>query len=243
MVSRGAGGTVTPGTSAQTKYAGYYSSNITISGDPDLIPANILSGKDIFGVSGTLQKKGSVSAYLNPIVFVDINKVISFVDGDGIWVRGSQGEANLYNPSGTVIKTVLFTPSSYIELRAVNVDRMFWYNTSSRAAYVTDKNGTVISSITSFFNSSRREPVCVMHTATDRLYMYTTNGSSSMMWIITLSGTEIYSANYGSSGRWLAVMPEGAITETAASSQYVSFISKSGTSVGISPSIFHHVFN
>lgn len=49
------GGTVTPGTSTQTKYSGYYSSNITISGDPDLIPANILSGKNIFGVTGTLK--------------------------------------------------------------------------------------------------------------------------------------------------------------------------------------------
>lgn len=54
MPNRGAGGTVTPGTTDQTKASGYYSSAITIKGDPNLIPANILSGKSIFGVAGSL---------------------------------------------------------------------------------------------------------------------------------------------------------------------------------------------
>lgn len=53
---RGAGGTVMPGTADQTKAAGYYSSAITIKGDPDLLPANILNGVDIFGVVGTAAK-------------------------------------------------------------------------------------------------------------------------------------------------------------------------------------------
>lgn len=55
MVNNGAGGTVTPGTSNQTKAAGYYSSAITITGDADLTAANIKSGVNIFGVVGTLQ--------------------------------------------------------------------------------------------------------------------------------------------------------------------------------------------
>lgn len=54
MANRGAGGTVTPGTTNVVKSAGYYSSDITILGDPDLIPGNILSGVNIFGVIGTL---------------------------------------------------------------------------------------------------------------------------------------------------------------------------------------------
>ncbi|MDH6674475.1 hypothetical protein M2277_005171 [Paenibacillus sp. LBL] len=54
MPNRGAGGTVTPGTTNQTKAAGYYSSLITILGDPDLISANIRAGVDIFGVIGSL---------------------------------------------------------------------------------------------------------------------------------------------------------------------------------------------
>jgi hypothetical protein len=54
MPNRGAGGTVTPGTSDIVKASGYYSSAITIKGDPNLISANILAGKTIFGVAGAV---------------------------------------------------------------------------------------------------------------------------------------------------------------------------------------------
>lgn len=47
--------TYTPGTTDQTIAAGQYLSGIqTIKGDADLIAANILKGKDIFGVVGTM---------------------------------------------------------------------------------------------------------------------------------------------------------------------------------------------
>lgn len=46
--------TITPGTTNQTISAGQYLSGAqTILGDANLIPANILSGKSIFGVNGT----------------------------------------------------------------------------------------------------------------------------------------------------------------------------------------------
>lgn len=54
MINRGGATTVTPSTSTQTKYSGYYSGNITISGDADLVASNIRSGKNIFGVAGSL---------------------------------------------------------------------------------------------------------------------------------------------------------------------------------------------
>ncbi|WP_059051988.1 tail fiber protein [Paenibacillus senegalimassiliensis] len=57
MPSRGAGGTVTPGPSNQTKAAGYYSSPITVLGDADLVPQNIRSGVDLFGVMGALEAR------------------------------------------------------------------------------------------------------------------------------------------------------------------------------------------
>ena len=44
--------TITPSASAQTLGAGYYD-KITINGDADLVAANIVSGKNIFGVNGT----------------------------------------------------------------------------------------------------------------------------------------------------------------------------------------------
>lgn len=48
--------TVTPGTSSQTAVAsGVYTTGvITVSGDSNLVAANILSGKSIFGVNGSL---------------------------------------------------------------------------------------------------------------------------------------------------------------------------------------------
>ena len=44
--------TITPSASTQTLGAGYYD-KITINGDADLVAANIVSGKNIFGVTGT----------------------------------------------------------------------------------------------------------------------------------------------------------------------------------------------
>ncbi len=57
MPNRGAGGTVTPSTANQSKPAGYYSSPITVLGDADLVPGNIRSGVDLFGVVGSIQPR------------------------------------------------------------------------------------------------------------------------------------------------------------------------------------------
>jgi len=57
MANRGVGGTITPGTTNQIKEAGYYSSTITIKGDDNLVAGNILSGKSIFGVAGSLAQR------------------------------------------------------------------------------------------------------------------------------------------------------------------------------------------
>jgi hypothetical protein len=53
IADRGGAQTVTPGTSNKTLSAGYYSGNITVAGSTDLVAANIISGKNIFGVAGT----------------------------------------------------------------------------------------------------------------------------------------------------------------------------------------------
>lgn len=53
---RGAGGTVTPGTTDQTKAAGRYTSAITIKGEPNLIAGNLPKDKTFFGIVGTLER-------------------------------------------------------------------------------------------------------------------------------------------------------------------------------------------
>ena len=63
MVNRGGAQTITPGTSNKTLNAGYYSGNITVAGDADLVAANIVSGKNIFGVTGTASTLKSSSNF------------------------------------------------------------------------------------------------------------------------------------------------------------------------------------
>ena len=53
--------TITPKASAQTLGAGYYD-KVTINGDADLVAANIVSGKNIFGVNGTAIVQTTVKA-------------------------------------------------------------------------------------------------------------------------------------------------------------------------------------
>ena len=53
IVSRGGAQTITPSTSNKTLNKGYYKGNITIKGDANLVSSNIISGKSIFGVSGS----------------------------------------------------------------------------------------------------------------------------------------------------------------------------------------------
>lgn len=98
MPNRGAGGTVTPGTTNQTKPAGYYSSPITVLGDPDLVPGNIRSGVDLFGVAGTLQPEFEASAYVD--VSIDefppgrhefIKDIITFPKGTKWFLFDSDG--------------------------------------------------------------------------------------------------------------------------------------------------------
>ena len=53
IVDRGGAQTITPGTSNKVLNKGHYKGNITVKGDVNLISSNIISGKSIFGVSGS----------------------------------------------------------------------------------------------------------------------------------------------------------------------------------------------
>ncbi|MBT2761791.1 hypothetical protein [Paenibacillus sp. ISL-20] len=49
---RGAGGTITPGTTNVTRQSGYYSSDIIVQGSAALVSGNIRKGVNLFGVTG-----------------------------------------------------------------------------------------------------------------------------------------------------------------------------------------------
>ena len=84
MPNHGAGGTVTPGTTNQTKPAGYYSGPITVLGDADLVPGNIRSGVDLFGVVGSLVPRffAGGNYYISSAgkIFVNANGTTSAAD-------------------------------------------------------------------------------------------------------------------------------------------------------------------
>ncbi|MBO2943592.1 tail fiber protein [Paenibacillus sp. F411] len=85
MPNRGAGGTVTPGTSNQTKDAGYYSSPITILGDPDLISSNLPKDVNIFNVQGLLER----------LTTTDRNAIISAIVSKGVPASAADSNAVL----------------------------------------------------------------------------------------------------------------------------------------------------
>lgn len=62
-----AGRTITPGTSAQTAVASgrYTTGNVTVAGSANLVPANIKSGVNIFGVKGTFEGESKVYTITN----------------------------------------------------------------------------------------------------------------------------------------------------------------------------------
>ena len=91
--------TITPKASAQSLGAGYYD-KITINGDADLVAANIVSGKNIFGVTGTA--------------------TVSSLGGKSITTGTATGTIYMYTGSNTYTYTLTFnnaltfTPSRFL---------------------------------------------------------------------------------------------------------------------------------
>lgn len=75
MPNRGAA-VITPSTTDQVIAAGYHNGNGYVKGDANLVSSNILSGKEIFGVSGNVFPRVS-----EPRLYVDGTEYVSFVKG------------------------------------------------------------------------------------------------------------------------------------------------------------------
>lgn len=101
MPDRGAGGTVTPGTTNQTKDAGYYGTPITILGDPDLIPGNFPKDVNLFGVQGILER----------LTTTDKTAIASQISGKGVAASVNDTPAVLAAKIGQI-----YQGKRYIEL-------------------------------------------------------------------------------------------------------------------------------
>ncbi|MCI5792868.1 MAG: hypothetical protein MR011_06360 [Lachnospiraceae bacterium] len=67
VIESGEGQTITPTTAAQTVSCNgkYMTGDIKINGDSNLVAANIVSGKSIFGVAGNARKYGFINKWAN----------------------------------------------------------------------------------------------------------------------------------------------------------------------------------
>ena len=94
--------TYTPGTANQSIASGtYLTGTQTISGDANLVAANIRDGKSIFGVAGSFTDSSTVSSGQNPASASVIRS------GYSAWVDGTEVKGSLANTSVTEGVTVL----------------------------------------------------------------------------------------------------------------------------------------
>lgn len=104
MPNRGAGGTVTPGTTNQTKLEGYYSSVITILGDAGLVPGNIPKDISLFGVQGILER----------MTTPEKQDIANAITGKGIAASVNDSNSVLAQKIGQIVTGKQFTTGSKV---------------------------------------------------------------------------------------------------------------------------------
>ena len=108
--------TITPKASAQTLGAGYYD-EITINGDVDLVAANIVSGKNIFGVAGTatVSSLGGKQFATGTSSTFDNSTTWTYYNGtkaEGVYTLSVTGLS--FTPSTVIAYGDLGTPYGYV---------------------------------------------------------------------------------------------------------------------------------
>lgn len=137
--------TITPKTSDQTIASGrYLTGTQTIKGDANLIPANIVSGKSIFGVAGTASSGGvELPELTNPATASDTLAGKDFIDQDGKKVTGTiatKTSSNLTASGATVT-----VPAGYY---ASNATKSVTTATQATPSVSIDANGKITASAT-----------------------------------------------------------------------------------------------
>ena len=129
IVNRGGATTVTPTTTNQTKAAGYYSGAITIKGDSNLVAANIVSGKSIFGVAGSA--KIGVRATIDGVVSTKDITLTSIIKE---FISKSTLPYNFYAGSAVVLNNEIHILGTY---NTGNYTKHYKYNGKSWSSVST----------------------------------------------------------------------------------------------------------
>ena len=136
MTNQGAK-TFTPSASKQTGAAGYYS-GITVNTDSNLVAANIVSGKKIFGVTGTatVSSLGGKSIYTGTTAYTDYNTEIVVGPTSSPSITLNFGTTLSFTPTRLLItiKTIIPTdPStaSSFPMNNVTIDSKYASSTSN----------------------------------------------------------------------------------------------------------------
>lgn len=122
--------TITPGTTDIIKPAGIYDGNITIQGAADLVPANIVEGKSIFGVVGTNNGKRSASG----TVTSSVNSSSFSEDGTNITTPYVTVTGLAFTPRMILVydgnkKLTIYSPNDLLP-----TNKIAWYNGNSTSA-------------------------------------------------------------------------------------------------------------
>lgn len=138
-----AAATITPGTTNQVIASGQYLSGAqTIAGDANLVPANIVSGKNIFGVAGNYTEPTAITS------------------GDNIYLNASQEDSGVFSSMTKIKEIQLYVRGTFkvlFSLRSVQTGQTVYaqifindvakgiMHTSSAASYeVIEESFTVL---------------------------------------------------------------------------------------------------
>lgn len=159
--------TIAPGTADQAIPAGYHNGSGKVKGDANLIASNILKGKSIFNVAGSIDlsnlksenvKKdvninGTIGSLEEKFSSFDYMKnlnasyVLLNVLPEGAYCQNPSVQRSCYliNQSGSVIKTITNSDADYYPF-LVTSDKIFWQK-SAYYIIVSDKNGTTLQTV------------------------------------------------------------------------------------------------